>query len=361
LLFVDDGILMARPFDLSSLSFTGEPFSIAEDVTQTVDALWGGALFSVSNEGTLLFVRGAPERGSISVMRFFDREGNDLGALGEPGPFNSVRISHDGGRVATSIGDPGDIYIHDVQRGSATRFTFDPGNDTLPIWSPDDDHVLFQSSRIIEGEEFAPGNLFRKATSGLEPEEHLAAAVGSRAAVLPADWSSDGSVILLTALNTGSGADIVIYSFKDNSIEPFIATDSDEESARLSPDGRWLAYESRESGRSEVYVQAFPGPGGKWQLSKGGGTLPVWRADGKELFYLGDDGLMVVAVETDGGFRIDTPVSLFKADVTFVADGYHSYDVTPDGKRFLFLAPVEKAAGKTGSVTLVQGWRGLIE
>jgi Tol biopolymer transport system component len=360
LIYVDDGILMARPFDVESLSFRGESVALAEGVTQSVDALWGGALFSVSDEGTLLFVRGAPERRAISQLRWRDRQGRDAGTFGEPQAFNSLRLSHDGRRLATSIGDPGDIWIYDFHRESSTRFTFDPGNDIIPSWSPGDDRLVFGSSRVIPGKPFAPGNLFQKATSGLETEEHLVV-VESGPTLLPADWAPDGSLVVLTALLPGTGSDIMRFSFSDNSIEPYISTENDEQSPRLSPDGRWIAYESNESGRYEVYVQAFPGPGGKWQVSSDGGILPAWRRDGKELFYLGPDDLMAVPVETTDGFRNDTPVTLFALDVNVTPDGYYNYDVSSDGQKFLFLGPVEGASEETGTVTLVQHWRALQE
>jgi len=360
LLFVDDGILMARPFDLETLSFTGEPSAIAGGVTQTVDSLWGGSLFSVSDDGPLLFVRGAPERREASVMQWFDRAGNDLGTLGEPEAYNDLRISHDGTRVATSFGDPGDVWIHDLERGSATRFTFDPGNDIDPTWSPDDSYLVFQSNRILPGREYTPGSIFRKAASGQEPEEHVAS-LEFAPTFLPADWSPDGTAVLLTAMYPGTGADIMIYTPEDGSIEPFLATDNDEQSARISPDGRWLAYESRESGRFEIYVQAFPGPGGKWQVSNGGGVSPVWRSDGKELFFLRDGGLSAVKVESDGGFRHDAPVVLFDIEAAASSDGYYSYDVAPGGERFLVLVQAEEKRDKAGAVTLVQGWRGVRE
>jgi len=360
LVFVDDGILMARPFDVESLSFLGDPVALAEGITQTVDALWGGALFSVSDEGTLLFVRGAPERRAISQLRWRDRQGREVGTFGESQSYNSLRLSHDGRRVATSIGDPGDIWVHDLERESTARFTFDPGNDIVPVWSPGDDRIVFGSSRVIPGKPFSPGNLFEKTTDGLEPEEHLAV-VDVVSTLLPADSAPDGSLVVLTALHPGTGADIMTFSFANNVIEPYLKTEDDEQAPRLSPNGRWIAYESNESGRYEIYVQAFPGTGGKWQVSSGGGNLPAWREDGKELFYLGPEGLMVVPVETAGSFRNDTPVNLFTLDVNITPDGYYNYDVSPDGQRFLFLGPVEGASEETGMVTLVQQWRALQE
>ena len=358
LLYVDDGILMARPFDLGSLSFSGEAVSLAEGVTQAVDALWGGALFSVSDDKSLLFVRGAPQRRSVGQLRWRDREGKDLGALGEVQPFNNLRLSHDGRHVTTSIGDPGDLWIHDVARGTSTRFTFDPGNDEVQLWSPRDDQILFQSSRLISGKAFTPGTLFQKVATGLSPEEQVAVE-GPSQILVPEDWSPDGSMAVVTALRSETGSDLMIYSFERHTIEPFLVTNHEEQYARFSPDGRWLAYASEESGRYEIYVQAFPGPGGKWQVSTDGGTRPVWRPDGRELFYLGADHLMAVPVETTGGFRSDRPVALFPNDLGDSRDGAN-YDISPDGKRFLVMVEAEKTTSETASVTLVQEWRSLL-
>jgi len=362
LLYVDDGILMARPFDPRTLSFEGEPVSLADGVTQSVDALWGGALFSVSAEGTLLFVRGASERGRVSRLQWLDREGNELSAFGEPQPFTNMRISHDGRFLATTIGDPGDVWIHDLERRTSTRFTFDPSEDTVPIWSPDDDQIVFHSRRIVPGRRYASGNLFRKVSSGSEPEE-LLTIEQSDFELLPQDWSPAGDVLVLSALRRRTGVDIVLYSFEKGSIEPYLETDHDEDNPRLSPDGRWLAYDSVESGRAEVYVQSFPGSGGKWQVSTDGGIVPTWRSDGKELYYLGPEGLMAVAVETEGRFRSNTPAALFAVDA--ISRGYGgrgaSYAPAPDGKRFLFMLPVKDETANAASVTLVQDWPGLLE
>jgi Tol biopolymer transport system component len=360
LLFVDDGILTARPFDLATLSFQGSPVSLVEGVTQSVDALWGGALFSVSDEGTLMFVRGAPERRSIAQLQWLDREGNELGTIGDAETYNSLQLSHEGNRLVTSIGDPGDIWVHDLERDTTTRFTFDPGNDTNPIWSPGDDRVLFQSSRLISGQRFTPSNLIQKAASGLGDEEHLSV-VEYSPTLQPSDWSPDGKVVALTALRPETGADIVLYSFETGDVEVYLTTEYDEQTAVFSPDGRWLAYASDESGEFEIYVTTYPGAGGKWQVSRGGGELPVWRADGRELFYVGDDGLMSVAVETEKGFRHDTPVKLFKLPEILEIGSVQTYDVAADGRRFLLLAPREDDAAGKASVTLLQGWRGLVE
>jgi serine/threonine protein kinase/Tol biopolymer transport system component len=360
LMYVDDGVLTVRPFDLSTLSFDGEPVSIAEKVTQTAGALWGGALFSVSNEGTLLFARGVLEQTALAQLKWFDRKGNEIGQVGGTESYNDIRLSNDGDRLVASIGDPGNIWIYDLQRETSTLFTFDPGNDDSPIWSPEDERIFFQSSRVIPGQRFSPGNLFQKLSSGAEDVEHLAVAdLGPR--LFPTDWSPDGTTVVLNAFRAGTGSDLMLYSFEAGTLEQYLGTPTNETAARFSPEGRWLAYQSDESGRYEIYVRAFAGSGGKWQISTDGGTLPVWRADGKELFYAGPDSLMAVTVETQGRFRHGTPVGLLDFDVAWIADDTYSYDVASDGQSFLILEPVEDPERGDPAVTLVQGWRTLLD
>jgi len=358
LLYVEDGILTARPFDVKSLSFTGDPVTIASEVTQSAGALWGNALFSASDEGTLLFVRGAPENRTITQLTWRDREGRKLRTVGEPRSFNSLRLSGDGTRAAVGTGDPADIWIYDLERGNTTRFTFDPGNDDFPVWSPDDASILFSSSRVIPGERFTPGSLFRKATSGLEPEEYLENLGATGASVVTTDWSSDGKYVASTGQRQGTGSDLLIFSLEEAKFDTFLQTEDTEQSGKFSPNGQWLAYESDESGRYEVYVRGFPGPGGKWQVSTNGGVMPVWRRDGRELFYVSADRkLMSVTIDGDGAFRYDTPRPLFDFGGWVTDDGWSNYDVAPAGDRFLILEGLENAGTSEAAVTLVQGWR----
>jgi Tol biopolymer transport system component len=334
--------------------------AIAEGVTQSVDALWGGALFSVSQQGTLLFVRGASERRAVSVPTWYDRKGNVLGTFGEPRSYNSLRISHDGKKLVTSIGDPGDIWTHDLVRGTSTRFTFDPGNDIVPIWSPDDETILFQSNRVVEGQ-FAQGSVFRKPASGRLEEQMVPRKEGAKAALTPDYWSRDGDTVLVSAMSPGTGVDIMKLSLANGTLEPIIVTDEDEQFPTLSPDEKWMAYESSESGASEIYVQAYPDAGGKWQVSADGGTRPVWSADGSELFYQHDDTLMSVEVEAGAAFRSGEPEPVFELDTIGALYGHFPLTVAPDGERFLVLTPVKKDEREEASVTLVQGWRALLE
>ncbi len=359
LLYVDDGILMARPFDPEGLTFLGEPVSLADGVTQSAGALWGGALFSVSDEGTLVLVRGASEERGVSELVWRDRSGAEIGRLGEPASYGDVRLSSDGRRLTYTIGDPGDVWITDLARETTTRFTFDQGNDATPVWSPDDDRIIFQSSRVISGQRFRPANLMTRLTSGLEGVEHL---MSTEFLASPADWSPDGSTVMLVAMRPGTGIDLMLYSVEDGRIEDFLTTEYNEEYARFSPDGKWLAFQSDESGRLEVYVQPFPGPGGKWQVSKSGGRMAVWRRDGRELFYVGPDAeLMAVPIDMEGGFSAGTPVKLFGVGANALEDSGYTFDVTPDGKRFLFLEPLDDEGDAGIAVTLVQGWQRLLD
>jgi serine/threonine protein kinase len=357
LIYVDDGILMSRPFDLTSLSFSGDPVTIASDVTQSTGALWGGALFSVSDAGTLLFVRGATEDRRVSQLMWIDRKGERSGLVGRPQSFNSLQLSHDGTRLAASTGDPEDVWIYDFERNNSTRLTFDIGSDNSPVWSPDDEAILFSSTRVIPDEKFMPVRLYRKAVSGLEEEDSIAAVESFGPTLFTTDWSSDGKYVATTVAHQGTGSDLVIFSIETNEFEIFLQTEDTEQSAKFSPSGRWLAFESDVSGEMEVYVRAFPGPGGEWQVSTNGGIRPLWRADGRELFYLANDGqMMSVVVESKEGFRHDTPVALFEFEGWVTAEGTTTFEVAPDGSKFLVMGPVEGDEQKQPVITLLQGW-----
>jgi hypothetical protein len=221
--------------------------------------------------------------------------------------------------------------------------------------------VAFSSSRIIPGQQFTPGNLFRKDASGLSVEEHLQIEQRNPA-LTPSDWSPDGSVLALTAFSPGTGGDILLYVFAQGKLQPWLASPGDEQRAVFSPDGRWVAYESDETGQYEIYVTAYSGAGGKWQVSNGGGEMPQWRADGRELFYATpNDEMMAVSVETDETFRHGTPVKLFDTPRILRFGVASTWDVSSDGERFVFLAPEDDQDLEPGTVTLVQGWPALLD
>jgi len=354
LFYVEEGTLLMRPFDPGRLQFTGEPVPVALKVTQQASSLWGGALFSVSAGNALTYVSGFAEGTAISQMTWLDRTGKPLGTLGEPGPYNGPRLSHDGKRLAVSVGDPGDIFLFDVERQLSTRFTFDPGTDGAPIWSPDDRDIAFQSAREIPGGLNSRGDLFHRVASGIEADALL---VDAQDFSTPDDWSPDGKTILLDMLSAKGSYDLWRYSLADKTMVPFLAEPHAEADARFSPDGRWVAYYSSESGRAEVYVRPFPSGSGKWQVSRNGGQTPRWRADGKELFFAQPGGtLMAAPVSTSGsGFEVGTPATLFRAETIESSGGL--YDAAPDGSRFLCLLRAQGSKNQAASISFVQNWK----
>jgi len=261
----------------------------------------------------------------------------------------AVCLSPDGKRVSVSIYDglTKDIWIYDVARGLKTRFTFDATDERGPIWSPDGNRIVFNSNR--------KGNydLSLKPSSGAGTEEVLLEY--SAAGKYAMSWSADGRFILYRITSPQTGNDLFVLPLSgDRKPVPFLQTKFIENAGQFSPDGRWVAYESDESGRIEVYVVPFPGPGGKWQVSTGGGRYPKWPHDGTELFYLAPDNtLMAAAVNGKGAsFEVGAIKPLFETP-TFIGFG-NPYDVTADGQRFLVNAVPEQAA--SAPITVVFNW-----
>jgi Tol biopolymer transport system component len=243
----------------------------------------------VSQTGVLAYQTGS---GDVrSQLIWFDRTGNQIAALGDQADHTAVELSPDGTRAAVTVLDAArnarDIWLYDVATGLRTRFTFDPANDVSPVWSPDGSRVGFVSTRN------GVFGLYVKASSGAGNEELLVDQVQA-----PASWSRDGRSLLYFERPTGppggSGLRVLPLS-PDRKASVFLQTSFNVGVARFSPDGRWVAYQSNESGRNEVYVAPFPGPGGKWQVSTAGGTFPRWRNDGRELYYLAPDNRLMTA------------------------------------------------------------------
>jgi Tol biopolymer transport system component len=343
LLFWQSGALLARPFDAKRLRLTGEAFPVAEQV-RFVGAS-GAAIFSVSENGVLAYQ--ASPHGELSQLLWFDRSGKQLEAVGPAADYFHPRLSHDGRRVAVAIIDPqtanSDIWVYDLGRRVSTRLTFGPGVNIFPVWSPDDERIVFDSNRK------GFHNLYQRAVSGTGQDELL---LSSATHKFPTDWSAvTGLIAFFTTL---PAADIWTLSVADRKATPFLATPFQEGSPQFSPDGRWLAYGSTESGTPEVFVQTFPASGGKWQISTAGGFYPRWRRDGKELYYVAPDGeLMAVEVAPGSGFAAGKPKPLFRTRIKVFDIGFQ-YDVSPDGSRFLINTLDENAA--TSSITVVQNW-----
>ena len=353
LLWRDRGLLAQR-FDPEKIALDGAPIPLVEPVRALVSTT-GSVIASVSENGVLIYQEGLS--GVYAQLAWFDRSGRHLGDLGTPGDRLRPTLSHDGRTVAADILDPSqgaasrDVWLFDVGRKVGSRFTFASGNDRWAVWSPDDRRLAYFSN------DDSGTAIFVKQTTGTAPEEVLYRADSS---FLPTDWSRDGRFLALMALvGRKTGWDVWTYSFEDKQLRPFLQEPYAETSAVFSPDGRWLAYASDESGRFEVYVQPFPGPGSKLQVTTAGGGQPRWRGDGRELFYREPSGRFMAVPVTVRGASLEagTPQPLFELRAN-ATPGTH-YDVTADGQRFVVSVPVQ--AEGASPLTLVLNWPALLQ
>ena len=337
LLFLREGTLVAQPVETKSLQPAGELFPVAEGVPFGLHNNF--APISLSDNGTLVYLTG---RNALeSQLTWFDRGGKPLGPAGAPGRIGTFAISPDGKRVAlTRVEDKAqDLWLYETERGTESRFTFHASRNLAPVWSPDGSRIAFASDRRGQFD------VFQKASSGAGQEEPL---VESPVMEAPTHWSRDGRFLVLNAFHPKTNWDLSVLPLEgDRKPVPFLATEFHETQGQLSPDGKWISYTSNESGRWEVYVQAFPkgsGPEGKWKISTAGGEGALWRRDGNgklTLFYL-DAGMRLnaVPVKTAGpksAFEVGAPESLFETRLRATASiplGW-DYDVTADAKRFL--------------------------
>jgi Tol biopolymer transport system component len=343
LLFVKEQTLMAQPLDVQNLELAGEAVPIAEPVG-FYNAFT--ATFSVSDNGVLAH---ANILGAQRQLAWFDRTGKLVERIGSPIPLYDVALSPDEKRAAIQWA-ANDIRVVDLVRsGVPLRLTFNPTVEDYPVWSPDGSRVLFNST------EGGGQDIYWKASTGAGSEEVV---LKSGTPKRPTDWSRDGRFILYENDDPKSRIDLwVLPLFGDRKPELFLRTPFIEQHGRFSPDGKWIAYVSDESGTLEVYVQSFPPSGGKWQVSTKGGITPRWRRDGKELFYLSPDRrIMSVDVRASGTtFELSTATVLFEAPVDSATTATaNRYDVSADGQRFLVNAPVENAG--PAPITVVVNW-----
>ena len=345
LLFIHEGTLIAQPFDASRLALAGDPVPVAERVGSFRD----GGFFSTSANDVLVY-RTADTDFQVTWL---DRQGAVSGRASEPGAFRAVALSPDGGRAVASRTNPqdaskADLWLFDLSRGSAaTRLTLGTGVAESPVWSSDGRRIAFTLSNNLLRQKLATGE-------GDEGELWRSRSAGS---IRATDWSPDGRFLLYAEVTSGpQGWDLLVLPSDDPKPLPFARTGFDEEQGRFSPNGRWVAYASNQSGQSEIYVREFAADfnsgsastGGSVLVSVGGGTAPRWRGDGRELFYLAPDGkMMAVDVIAGNDFKARTPTALFQTPSGAIVG-----DVAEDGKRFLVVAPVGPSASVPFTVVL---------
>jgi len=351
LLFVRRNILFAQAFNLAQESVSGDPSPIAEGIfVQRFDRV----AVSASAAGPIVFRAGA-----TSVKRrfiWFDRSGKEIRVLGDvdTSNINVPSLSRDGNRliVQRTVDGNMDSWLFDMVRGLFTRFTTDPASDGGGIWSPDGNRVVFNSSRT------GVYDLYEKPANGFGDDKLILATTQNK---MPTDWSPDGRFILYRSPDLRTGFDLWILPMDgDRKPFPFLRTPFEERDGQFSPDGNWIAYQSNESGRVEVYVRPFPGPGESQSISTNGGAQARWRADGKELFYIALDGKLMavpIRIRPDGkSLDADVAVPLFGTQIggALQLQSRQQYVVARDGQQFLMNTIVEETSIP---ITVIVNWK----
>ena len=348
-LFLREGTLLAQSFDLRKLELSGDAVPVAEQVANFI----GYGQFSASKSGALVYRGGGDV--SYAKLTWFDRHGKNLGTIADANyTTGTLALSPDGSRVATTraIGRNLNLWLLELERGGQTRFTFSQSSsDAYAAWSPDGALIAFSSSRA------GHFDLYQHSGNGAGEDELL---LKSNIDKIVYDWSRDGRFLMYSERNSQGLNELWLLPMSGDGERkpiPFLRANFDQREGRFSPDGRWVAYRSTESGRSEIYVRPFPPPpggGGKWMISQGGGNLPHWSRDGKELFYVIDGQVMVSEVNASGSaFQPGTPKLLFKGV------GLTTFDVSADGTRFLF--PILGAEMTGVPFTVVLNWMALLK
>jgi len=335
LLFVRDATLMAQPFDFRTRQFAGDVFPFAEHVSFGANTSFAPA--TASANGVVVYQTSRAV--ALNQLAWFDRAGKPVGIVGPPSPHISFSLSPDGGTVAfervNTTASTGDLWLHDLSRGTETRFTFQGPRNQTPVWSPDGTRIVFSTNRS------GHYDLFQKLASGAGQEEAVLATPYSKGAY---QWSRDGRFLVYLEVSPKTKDDLWVLPVTpggDRKPIPFLQTEFNDLMGQLSPDSRWMAYTSDESGRREVYVRPFPAADGKWQISTDGGEQPRWRGDGKELYYVSGRKIEAVDVKAPAGpnpsLVVSAPAALFEENLDISIGGgvNYLYDVTRDGQRFL--------------------------
>jgi eukaryotic-like serine/threonine-protein kinase len=346
LLYADNSTLMGHPFDLGKLELHGSAVTIADSVSNSLGPV--GADFSVSSSGLLVYTS---DKDQTLALKWFERDGKAAGSIGSGGRLANPAISPDGGRIAFNrlAREGNDIWLLDVARGSEERFTSERANEVGPVWSPDGASIVYMQGS---------GNgakLFRKRADGIAAPEPLNAT-----GILARDWSRDGRYVLGDSSPSGrtQGDLWVLPVVGEQKLLPFAQSEFNELHGKFSPGGDWIAYMSNRTGRSEVYIASFPEPDRTQRVSVSAGDYPVWSRDGREIYYMGQDGTIWAAAVKGSGrsLSIESPKALFRVPLIVQP---RAFDVAKDGR---FLIPVAEAPSTSvNSVTLMQNWTGLLD
>ena len=335
MVFATRNTLMAMPFELERNLPAGPPLPVVEGVMTHMDS--GFAHAGVGRGGSLVYVPATVADSARASLVWVTRDGVET-SLGMEGsrPIGEPRLSPDGGRLVITITETDrEIWVYDLARGGRIRLTVNPGDDESPVWTLDGRHITYAASR--DNQQLT---LQRPADGSGEPTILQA---GEYQHHHLGEWAPDGRTLVLTEsapATPGDFGDLWLARPDTNeATNPFPTTPFGERSVTFSPDGRWLAYDSQDTGRSEIYVRAVSGEGGKWPVSNTGGTEPFWSRDGKEIFYRNDDRMMAVSIDTGPEVVVGLPKVLFEGVYNRLGWARRNYDVTADGQRFLMVNP----------------------
>jgi serine/threonine-protein kinase len=345
LVYAQGGSLMAVSFDPGRLAITGAAVPIVEGVLQSPSS--GAAQYSLSATGSLVYVPGGVQADQRRLV-WVTRNGAEQPVAAPARSYVYPRISPDGQRVSVGITEEDtQIWLYDLSREKLTRITFGGSVNQDSTWTPDGKRIAVQSNR--EG----TLNMYWQLADGSGGWERLSSSEYDN---FPTSWSPDGQLLAFAEVNPTTGYDIWVLRLSDRMAQPFLRTTFNESAAHFAPDGRWLAYISDESGRFEIYVQPYPGPGGKWQISTEGGTEPVWNRNGRELFYRSSGKMMAVDIATQPTFASGKPRMLFEGQYSPAPGTANNFDVSSDGQRFLMIKPNEAGEAAPTQINVVLNW-----
>src|SRR5271157_62385 len=345
LIFAQSGILMAVPFDAQRLEVAGAAVPVVEGILQSPAT--GDAQYSISATGSLVYVPGNIRAGQRELV-WVNRKGVEQTTGAPARSYRFPRVSPNNRQVAATIDDQeSQVWLYDLSRETLTRLTFEGNTNLAPAWTPDGKQISFQSNKT------GSANIYWQPVDGSSGMERLTSGDITQ---VPSSWTPDGKFLAYIEPSPITGYDIWLLRLSDRKAQPFLQTQFNEACPRFSPDGHWLAYVSDGSGRYEVYVQLFPGPGGKYQISTEGGTEPVWNPKGRELFYRSGGKMMAVDIATQPSFSAGKPKVLFEGHYQPTPLTFPNYDVSADGQRFLMLKPVEAGEGAPTQINVVLNW-----